>query len=112
MISQAKKLIPSSCYICNTLFIQMGIIRNMSEDKKEVTKHVDNTVLFYIGFPRKGGEANYYSGLTSKNYGELKRQIQCEHESINIGRFDKIVHSAESWEGYRNCINFNLKKKC
>ena len=93
----------------------MGIIGNMDKDNKEVTKHVDKedyiTVLFHIRFPTKGGEMNYYSGLTSKNYGGLQQQIQCEHERIPVGRFEKIVHSVESWEGYCGCINFNLKKK-
>ena len=33
------------------------------------------TVLFHLGFPIKDGETYYYSGLTSKNYGELEQQI-------------------------------------
>ena len=67
--------------------------------------------MFNLGFPIKDGETNYYSGLTSKNYAELQKQIQCEHGCINVGRFDKIVHSAEPLEGNCGCINFNLKKK-
>ena len=63
------------------------------------------TVLFHLEFPTKGGETKYYSGLTSKNFVELEQQIQFEHGHMNIGRFDKIVHSAESWEGNRGCIN-------
>ena len=92
----------------------MGIIRNMNSVNNEVSKHVDKedyiTVLFHIGFPTKGGETNYYSGLTSKNYCKLEQQIQFEHGRITIGRFHKIVHSAESCVGHRGCINLNLKK--
>ena len=51
---------PSSCQICNTLSTHLGIIRNMNNLNKKVSKHVDKedyiTVLFHLGFPRKGGE--------------------------------------------------------
>ena len=87
----------------------------MNNLNKEVSKHVDKedhiTVLFHLWFPTEGGETYYYSGLISKNFGELEQQNQCEYGRINIGRFDKIVHSAESREGNCGCINFNLKKK-
>ena len=73
-MSKAKKVIPCSHCICDASFTYMGIICNMNEDNKEVSKHVDNkdniTVLFHIGFPTKGGEINYYS-----NYGKLQQQI-------------------------------------
>ena len=53
----------------------MGIIGNLNSENNEVSKHVDKedyiTVLFHIGFPTKGGETNYYSGLTSKNFGKM-----------------------------------------
>ena len=66
IISKAKKVIPSSYRICNTLFTHKNIIGNMNNLNKEVTKHVDKedyiTVLFHEGFPSKGGEINYYSG--------------------------------------------------
>ena len=59
--------IPSSCQICNTLFTHMGIIANINNFNKEVSRHVDKedyiTVLFHLGFPTKGGETNYYSGF-------------------------------------------------
>ena len=93
----------------------MGIIRNMNNLDKEVSKYVDRedciTVLFHLEFPIKGQETNYYSSFTSNNYGELQQQILCEHGHITIGHFHKKVHSAEPWEGNCGCINFNLKKK-
>ena len=82
IISKAKKVIPSSCQIYNTLFTHMGIIGNMNNLDKEVSKHLDKedeiTVLFHLGSPIKVEETNYCSGLTSKNFGELEQQIQCE----------------------------------
>ena len=115
IISKAKKIVPSSHRICNTLFTHMGIIGNMTNLNKEVSKHVDKqdyiTVLFRLGLTTTGVETNYYSGLISKNYGELEQQIQCEHGRMTIELFYTIVHSAESWEGNRGDINFNLKKK-
>ena len=66
--------------------------------------------MFHLRFPIKS-VTKYYSGLTSKDYGELQQQIQCEHGRISIGCFDKIVHSAETWEGNRDCVNFIPKKK-
>ena len=41
----------------------------------------------------------------------MRQQIQCEHGHIIIGRFDKIVHSAEPWEENCGFMNFNPKKK-
>ena len=69
MISKAKEVMPSSCRIRNILFTHMGIIGNMNKGNNEVTKYI--TVPFHVGFSTKGGEINYYSGLTSENYGEL-----------------------------------------
>ena len=79
IISKAKKVILSSCQICNNFFTHLGIFGNMNNLNKEVSKHVDKedyrTVLFHLGFPTKGGEINYYSSLTSKNFDELEQQI-------------------------------------
>ena len=93
----------------------MHIIGNLNNLNKEVSKHVDEDdckpVLFHLGFPRKNRETYYYSGLTYKNHGKFQQQTQCEHGRKTIGHFDKIVHSAEPWEGNCACINFNLNKK-
>ena len=67
-------------------------------------------VLFHIGDPSNGGEAKYYTGLTSKSFGHLAKEVSCEHGRLTIGYFDKILHSGESWSGICGCINFNLKK--
>ena len=87
----------------------------MNHLNKKVSKRVDKekyvTISFYLRFPIKGGETNYYSGLTSKDHGKLQQQIQYEHVRITIGRFDKIAHSAEPWTGNRGCVNFIPKKK-
>ena len=57
MISKAKKVIPSSCCVYNTLFTYMGIIGKMNEENKEVTKYIDKknniTVLLNIRFSKK-----------------------------------------------------------
>ena len=51
----------------------------MNDLNKEVSQHVDKedyiTVFFHFGFATKGGETNYYSGVTGKNFGELEQQI-------------------------------------
>ena len=97
MILKLKKVILSSSSICGTFFTHMGIIRNMHEKNKEVSKYIDKedyiAVLFHLGFPTKGGETNYYSGLTSKTFGKLQQQIPFECEHITFGCFDKMVHS-------------------
>ena len=86
----------------------------MLEKNKRVSKNIDKedyiTVLFHLGFPTKGGETNYYSGLSSKDYGESEQNIPCVYGCITIGRFDKIVYSAESRKEDWECINFNFKK--
>ena len=65
MITKAKKVIPSTCRICNTLFTQMSIIENMINHNKDMPNDVDKddyiTVLFHLGFPPKYQETNYYS---------------------------------------------------
>ena len=87
----------------------------MNNLNKEESKHVNKedyvTVLFHLGFSTKGAKINYYFNLTSKNFGELEQQIQCEHGRITIECYDEIVQRAESWEGNCGCINFNLKKR-
>ena len=66
----------------------MLIIGNMNEENKEKPKHVDAEdfiiVLFHFGFPTKGREISYCSGLTRKYYGELQLQIQCDNGYTTI----------------------------
>ena len=61
----------------------MVIIGSMNNLNKELSKHVVKedyiVLLFHLGFPTKGGETNYYDGLTSKIFDELEQQVQCEH---------------------------------
>ena len=67
-------------------------------------------MLFHIGQLLHGGGTNYYTGLTSNEYGTITEHIQCQHRRLIIGCFDKIIHSGKAWEGSRRCVNFNLKK--
>ena len=67
-------------------------------------------MLFHIGQSLYGGGTNYYTGLTSDEYGTLAKYIPCQHGRHTIGCFDKIIQSDEAWEGSRGCINFNLIK--
>ena len=63
----------------------MGIIVNMHEKNKEVSKHIDKedyiTVFFHIRCPTNGGETNYNSGLTSKKLVYYNKNF---HASIDI----------------------------
>ena len=115
LIQKAKKVIPLSCQIGNTCFAHMAVIVNLSANGNLVSKHIDKgdfiTVLFQIGQPLYGGRTNYYTGLSSDEYGTLAKHIPRQHGHLTIGCFDKIVHSGEVWEGSCGCINFNLKKK-
>ena len=69
------------------------------------------TALVHVGDPSNGGETKYNTGLTSKSFGHLAKEISCQHGRLTIGCFDKIPYCGESWSGICGCINFNLKKK-
>ena len=83
----------------------MGIIDNLNENGDYVSKHMDKedlvTALFHVGNHSNGGETKHYTGLTSKSFGHLARQISCEHGQLTIGCFDKILHCGESWSDIR-----------
>ena len=114
MIQKAEKAIPSNCCIGDTFFIHMAVIGNLRTNSDLVSNHIDKDdfiiVLFHIRQPLYGGGTNYYTGLTSEEYGALTKHIPCQHGRLTIGCFDKNIHSGEVWEGSRGCINFNLKK--
>ena len=93
----------------------MDIIGNWNKNSDHISKHMDKedfvTTLFHVGDPSNGGGTKYYAGLTSKSFGNLTKEVSCEHGRLTIGCFDKILHCGESWSGICGCINFNLKKK-
>ena len=70
------------------------------------------TALFHIGQLLQGGGFDYFTDLTSGEYGTLAKHIPCQHGHLTNGQFDKIINSGEAWEGWHGCINFYLKKKC
>ena len=115
LINKSKKVIPSSCQIADTFFTHMSIIGNLNENGDYVSKHMDKedfvTALFHVGDPSNGGETKYYTGLTSKSFGHLAKEISCQHGQLTIGYLNKILHSRGSWSEIRGCINFYLKKK-
>ena len=63
------------------------------------------TALFHVGDPSNGGETKYYTGLTTKSFGHLVKEISCEHGLLTIGHFDKLLHREESWSGICGSIN-------
>ena len=76
----------------------MAVIGNLSSNGDLVSKHIerDDFITHHIDQPLYVGRTNYYTGLTSDEYGTLTKHIQC---------------SGEAWEGLHRCINFNLKNK-
>ena len=114
MIQKAKK---DTFKLLNRryVFTHMAVIGNLCTNGDLVcSRHNDRddfiTVLFHIGQPLYGGGTNYYTGLTSHEYGTLTKNIPCQLGRLTIGCFDKIAHSGEACEGSCGCINFNLKK--
>ena len=83
----------------------MSIIGNLNKNGDYVSKHVDKedvvTTLFHVGDPSNGDETKYYTGLTSKSFGHLAKEISCQHRRLTIGHFDKILHCGESWSSIR-----------
>ena len=73
IIRKAKKVIPSSCQIGDTYFTHMAVIGYLRTNGDLMSKHIDRddfiTVLFNIGQPLYGGGTDYYTGLTSDEYG-------------------------------------------
>ena len=89
------------------------MIGNLIENGDYVFEHMDKedyvTSLYHVSDPSNGGETKYYTGLTSKSFGYLPKQIWCEYRRLTIRWFDKIFHCGESWGGICGCINFNLQ---
>ena len=49
------------------------------------------TVLFHIGQPLHDGGIDYYTGLSSHEYGTLAKYIPYQHGRLTIGCSDKIM---------------------
>ena len=71
----------------------MGIISNLNENVDHVSKHMDKedfvTALFHVGDPSNGGDTKYHTGLISKSFEHLAKEILYDHGQLTIGRFDK-----------------------
>ena len=100
MINKAKKIIPSSCQIADTLITQISIIGNLNKNGDYVSKHVEKddfiTALLHVGDPSNGGETKYYTCLTNKSFGHLAKEISYEYGRLSVGCHDKILHCGES----------------
>ena len=72
----------------------MTLIGNLSKNGDLVSKHIDKddfiTVLFDIGQPLYGGGANYYTGLTSDEYGTSTKCIPCQHGCFTMDVLIKL----------------------
>ena len=70
----------------------MGIISNLNENVDHVSKHMDKedfvTTLFHVGDSSNGSDTKYYTGLISKSFERLPKEILCDHGQLTIGRFD------------------------
>ena len=113
-ISLAKKVIPRECRISDTFFNHMTLLGNLKDNEGSIHPHVDSedviTALFHVGSPSVGGNTLYYDGTSKNSKGNIVHSIYFEHGRLQIGFYDKIVHSAEPWEGVRGGINLNLKR--
>ena len=89
------------------------VIIGKLDNKGDVPLHFDEkdciTALIHLGKSVKGGATQYYNGDTISNKGSMKAQIPFRHGQIQIGCYNKTLHSVETWSGKRGCINLNLK---
>ena len=77
----------------------MGIIGNLNENSDYVSKHVDKgnlvTALLHVGNSFKGSGIKYYTGVTRESIHNLAKEIPYVRGQLNIGCFEKILHSEE-----------------
>ena len=69
------------------------------------------SVVFHAGHVKHGGATIYYDGTKKKSIGNRIFSMPYQHGRIQIGFFQNVIHSVESWVGTRCLINFNLKAK-
>ena len=114
LMEKARKVIPLECRIAGTFFNHMSLLGNLNDEVGDIEPHTDNddiiTALFHVGNPSSGGGTSYYSGLSKKDKGNTYINVPFQHGRLQIGFFNNIVHSGDTWTGVRGGINLNLKK--
>ena len=111
-----KDIIPSCLRICDSFFTMMIVVGDFS-GTGEIPLHKDNddhiNAIVSVGENKiKGGMTVYYSGINAKDVGEKKQSVHFNHERVQIGYFDDIIHGAEKWDNGNQCvINYCMKRK-
>ena len=78
----------------------MAVIGNLSKNGNLVSNYIDRDdfiiVLFHIGQPLYGGRTNYYTGLTSDEYGTLIKHIPCEKQRLLIKLYTVVKYRKDN----------------
>ena len=114
-IQFVKEHIPSELRVCGSIFTQGVVVGDAtSTNKNGIHPHLDsNDVLscvITLGNVDEGGSTVFYSGLTEKKKGTIKKIVPFQHGRIQIGNFSQVVHAVTTWKNNRVTLNFNIKK--
>ena len=112
-LKEVKSIVPNCLRISNTFFTQLSITTSDGEEDMEI--HVDEgdiiNAVFHLGIVKSGGSTLYFKTDGKKEKMSMRHDIPFEHGRVQIGLFNKVYHCAQSFEGIRFALNFNVKKK-
>ena len=117
-LEKAKKILPSTCRIGETIFTSMAVIggkiyRNHPKNLNNVRKEIKDlvSVIITLGKYIGGGDTVFYDGMKSTGFGSRAHILKHLHGRLVFGPFEKVFHEGTLWSGYRAVISFILTKE-
>ena len=112
-LKEVKSIVPKCLRLSNTCFTQLSITTSDGEEDMEI--HIDEgdiiNAVFHLGIVKSGGSTLYFTTNRKEQKMLMRHDIPFEHGRVQIGLFNKIYHCAQSFQGIRFALNFNVKKK-
>ena len=91
------------------------IVGDFKEFPNEIVHHSDEEdiipCILIVHDPLHGGESLYFNGIKKATISEIKSSIPIHHCRLQIGAYNKVLHSASWWIGDGSTMNFNLRRK-
>ena len=98
-LEKAKEFLPSTCRIGKTIFTSMAVIggrlyrnhpKNLNHMHKDVKDFV--SVIITLGKYIIGGDAVFYDGVKSCDFGNRAHILKHSHGRMVFGPFEKVFH--------------------
>jgi len=112
-LKKVKSIVPKSLRLSDTFFTQLSITTSNGENDMEI--HIDEgdiiNAVFHFGSVKSGGSTLYFENDPKHKTTTPIYDVPFQHGRIQIGFFNRIYHCAQSFDGIRFALNFNVKKK-